>query len=263
MKNIAVLIDFSDGSRSALDQAVSLARKNAASVHAVHIVSTPEKVSSASSELNQFTQPDEHNGVTITNHVVVGELAHATNSMMAKTNSELVIICTHGIRGMFQQLFGAQILKLVQAIKYPCIVIGAQFKGDLSAVSQILFPLGPHPEFNIKIRQTAEIAKSLGASLTLYQIERGGADSELLEHNLVASSEYFTSHGIPYFKVVEDVKMFSVGYSRQTMEYAQNNGITLMSLMATVSKNDTLFGYGDKENFLVNTMGIAILTCND
>jgi hypothetical protein len=64
-------------------------------------------------------------------------------------------------------------------------------------------------------------------------------------------------------KVIDELKVISAGFSRQTMEYASDNHIQLISLMASVSKLDTLYGVGDKENFLVNPNGIPILCCMD
>jgi hypothetical protein len=164
---------------------------------------------------------------------------------------------------MFQHLFGAQILKLVQGLSYPCIVLHEHGKIDLVNIRKILFPLGPHPDFSIKIMQTGDIAKALGATIVIYEINKPGADFEnQLSINSLAAVRYFEEQQIPYEKVMEDPEVISVGHSRQTLEYADKHNLPLISLMATVSKNETLFGMGDKENFLVNDLGIAVLTCN-
>jgi hypothetical protein len=62
--------------------------------------------------------------------------------------------------------------------------------------------------------------------------------------------------------VLEDVKLISVEFSRQTIEYASANQISIIALAATVFKNEIIFGVVDNENFLGNEQGITILTCN-
>jgi nucleotide-binding universal stress UspA family protein len=263
MKNIAVLIDFTEGSKVALSQGAALARKTNSKLYGVHIVSSQGKVDAAQKQLAAFM--NEHAGAGIPMEMVVGEgsLASATNEVLKKIAPDLVIICTHGVRGMFQHLFGAQILKLVQALPYSCMVIQENNKTDLAGAQKILFPVGPHPEFQVKIKQAAVLSKALHASLVIYEIDRAGGDYEnQLAKNLEQAKAYFDEHGVSYTRVLEDVKVISVGYSRQTIDYASTNGIPIICLMAGVSKNEELFGVGDKENFLVNEQGVSIMTCN-
>jgi hypothetical protein len=264
VKNIAVLIDFTEGSKAALQQGIAFAKKSGAQLWALHIIATQEKYTQATTELEQYIQSNTKDGIEVKPLVVIGNLAHACNSGLGKVDADLVIICTHGVKGIFQQLFGAQILKLVQSINFPSLVISEQTTTDLSKATNILFPMGPHPDFLVKIKQTSKFAKMLNASITIYEIDRDGADAtDLVNHNVDTAVEWFEQEGISYSKVMEEQKMFSVGFSRQTMEYAVDHQIPILSMMATVSKNDALFGFGDKENFLVNNHGIAVLTCND
>ncbi len=263
MKNIAVLIDFSEGSRAALLQGAALAKKTNSKLFGIHIVSSIDKVKQAEEDLKKFYATGSSANLDITTAIEVGPLTHATNAILKKIDAALVIICTHGVKGMMQQLFGANILKLVQAITYPCLVISDHTTADLSAANKILFPMGPHPDFMVKIKQTATLAKNLGATIILYWIDKPGADFDgQMSKNIELARDYFNSQNIPYENVTEDIQVISVGFSRQTMEYAANNNISLISVMANISKSDVLFGFGDKENFLVNEQGIAILTCN-
>jgi nucleotide-binding universal stress UspA family protein len=256
MKNIAVLIDFTEGSKVALKQAAQLAKKIDAKVYGLHIVSTQQKVEGAAAQLLQFFKEQ---GVEADPQVSVGSLNTATQEGLKKVRPDLVVVCTHGIKGMFQHLFGAQILKLVQSIPYPCLVIHENCTTDLANTQKMLFPIGPHPDY----KQAGAFAKVLNATLVIYEIDRpGGVYEDLLAQNLELATSYFDEHQINYTKVIEEAKFVSVGYSRQTIEYASSNTIPIISLMASVSKNEELFGLGDKENFLVNEQGVSVLTCN-
>jgi hypothetical protein len=57
--------------------------------------------------------------------------------------------------------------------------------------------------------------------------------------------------------------MYSVGFSRQSLEYIANHPTDLISIMAQVSKRNKSFGNADKENMILNPMGIPVLCCND
>jgi hypothetical protein len=263
MKNIAVLIDFTEGSIAALKQGAALAHKTNSTLYGVHVVSSAGKVEGAHKQLLAFMGMHVQNGVATEAVVSEGTLTGGTQEALKKIMPDLVIICTHGIKGMFQHLFGAQILKLVQALSYPCIVIQENTQAEIANTQKVLFPLGPHPDFMVKIKQTTAFMKALNAAAVIYEIDRPGGDYEnLLSKNLEQAKAYFDEHGIAYTRILEEVKVISVGYSRQTIDYASANGVSIIALMATVSNNEELFGVGDKENFLVNEQGVSILTCN-
>lgn len=262
MKNIAVLIDFTEGSKTALIQAAALAKKLNAKIVGLHIVPTQNKVADATVQLEQFLQ--EHTGGVVTESVVsIGSLNSAVHDGLKKIDPDLVVVCTHGVKGMFQTLFGAHILKLVQSIPYPCIVIHEKSSVDLANTKKVLFPLGPHPDFMTKIKQVSAFAKALNAGVVIYEIDRPAGEYDvLLAKNMELAKTYFDEQGVSYIRVLEEVKVFSVGFSRQTIDYASENGISIIGLMATVSQNEELFGLGDKENFLVNEQGVSVLSCN-
>ncbi|MES2778834.1 MAG: universal stress protein [Bacteroidota bacterium] len=262
MKNIVVLIDFTGGSAVALKQAISLSKHTHALVTGLHIVSSPEKVKHAEEELDTFIS--KYDGeVTVGKMVVVGSLIQAAEDALRKINPDLVMVCTHGVKGMYQYLFGAQILKLVQAIPFPCLVVHENKGIDLTQEKSILLPIGPHPDFMLKTHQTAALAKAFGANIIIYRIDRPGNDfQKILIQNEEDAKKYFTEQQIPYTAVLEDIEVVSVGYSRQTINFAVKHNIGIMSLMANLSPNDQMFGYSDKENFLVNEEGISVLCCN-
>jgi nucleotide-binding universal stress UspA family protein len=264
MKKIVVLIDFTEGSKIALKQACQLASKNGATIYVLNVVDSPDKSAQAEQALAEFIELNATCKVQAHAEVGVGNLFTAIPSLLKKIEPDLVIICTHGIKGMFQHLFGAHILKLVQTIDYPTIVVQENNKINFAEIDKILMPIGPHPDFSIKVEQTAAMAKALNAEVVVYEIDRDGFDSgdHLMDKNRNLIRQYFDEHQVAYSKKVDDLKVISAGFSRQTLEYASEEKISLISLMSTVSKDEVVFGVGDKENFLVNTYGIPILCCN-
>lgn len=263
MKTIVVLVDFTEGSLIALKQAESLASRSNIKIIGLHVVTSSNKITDAEIQLKEFMDKNINSTIDYEAKVCEGSLIPAIKSALKKISPDLVLVCTHGVKGIAQHLFGAQILKLAQDINYPCIVIQENCAMELLSIDTILFPIGPHPEFSIKIKQTAEIAKLLNAKILIYEIERPNVDFEdILHKNIVEAKEYFNKEQIDYSVIIEDNKVISLGYFRQTMEYAIQNKIYLISQMASVSNNDVIFGVGDKEKFFVNANGLSILSCN-
>ena len=263
MQNIVVLIDFTEGSLVALQQVVAIAKQTNSKVTALHIVLTTDKVLNAETELKNFVSEHIKETYEVESLIAVGSLNGASKEILTKIKPNLVVICTHGVKGMFQYLFGAQILKLVNSIPFPCLVIHENNQTDFTDIKQILFPIGPHPEFMTKIKQTSNFAKLLNLEVVIYRINKPGIDFEaILNLNENNAIKYFQENNIPFKTVQEDVEIISVGYSRQTLAYAKNNNIKVTGLMANVSNNDVTFGYGDKESFLVNVECISVLSCN-
>lgn len=109
--------------------------------------------------------------------------------------------------------------------------------------------------------QTRDLMNADGevALYTIYKTDR--LDEETAE-NLGKCEDYFAEEGIKYALVEEDAKIFSVGYSRQTIAHAKDHGTHLISIMAQVAGDIKVFGNVDKENIILNYLGISVLCCH-
>jgi hypothetical protein len=263
MKKIAVLIDYTEGSKIALSQSILLAQKLDAGIVALNIVQENENMTQAEIDLNKFLVENSNGRVSIETSIGTGNIFQSIPLLLKKIEPIYVVICTHGLKGLFQHIFGAHILKLVQAISYSCIVLQENNKTNLSEIKSILMPIGPHPDFDIKINTSAKISKELNAPITIYEIDRVGLDlGNQFEVNKEKTKAYFIKNQVKHTKILDELKVVSAGFSRQTIDYAKSNNYDLISLMSTISKNDILFGIADKENFLINAAGIPILCCH-
>lgn len=264
MKKIAVLIDFSEGSINALKQALKLSVLTNSDIWLINMVDQKNKKEEVERKLAIIAENYAGHGQQIRFVVGCGSLYHETNNLLINIEPDVVLICTHGIKGFKQHIFGSNILKLTQTISFPCIVFQDGFINESSNFKTILFPIGSNPGFEVKIRQTTTIAKTLNSAIIIYIINRPGIfDDNTFKNNFANSKKFFEDNGVNYNVIKEEVNTNSYGYSRQTIEYAKLNNISLISLVAKVSENAAAFGYVDKENFLVNESGIAILTCNE
>jgi Universal stress protein family len=264
MQKICVFIDFTDGCKIALKQASVLAQKNNATICLLNIVDSVEEVEKTKVQLLKFAKTELGHSVLMEAYTGVGALMEASSLALRKLNPDLVIIGTHGIKGLKQKFLGADILKLVKMIEIPCIVVQENTKVSDVGFHKILFPVGPHHHFTTKIKQTAAFAKLFNCDVVIYEIAKEGFDlSGVVGKNIKQAKNYFTQHQVKFEEVVEEMTIFSAGNSRQTLNYAEKNSFDLISMMSTISQNEILYGATDKENLLVNQFGIPILCCNE
>ncbi|MCC7299034.1 MAG: universal stress protein [Bacteroidia bacterium] len=263
MKTIAALIDFTEGCKIALQQAAIIAEKAGAEMHAVYILNDASKASEMEEKVLQFAKSVAGMPANIKATIGTGDLLEGAAKAIRHLDPFLVVVGTHGIKGLKQHLFGAHILKLVQAIPYPCVVVQENTKVNTNGFNSVLFPVGSHPHYHIKIEQAKRVADVFNSEIVQYEIEKSTGVDDVVRNNSKKAKEFFSNHFTRYKSVIEDPNVVSVGYSRQTLKYAAAHQSDLIVLMADVPASEAFYGKADKENFLTNEFGIPVLCCND
>jgi nucleotide-binding universal stress UspA family protein len=263
MKRIAAFIDFTDGCKIALAQAAVLCKQTGAQMFAVHIVGEGVDIEQKKREVQAFTDGVPNMPSNLEAVVGTGDLPDGARHVLRHISPDCVVVGTHGIKGIKQHLFGAHILKLVQAIPYPCIVVQENTVVNPQGFGTILFPVGSHPNYDVKIAQTSSIARIFNSEIVQYEIDKSTGVEEMVQRNSRDAREYFTNQHVNYRYVLEDATVVSVGFSRQTLKFAAQNQIDLIAQMSDVPPTEAFYGLADKENFLTNEAGIPILCCNE
>jgi nucleotide-binding universal stress UspA family protein len=171
-----------------------------------------------------------------------------------------MVIGTHGARGIRQNLFGADILKLLKGNSCPSIVV-QKTSHPVDHFDRILLPVGSHAEFKMLSLAVAKIAKASNATVVIYCINRPMEEtSEDLNVNKQNAKQLFMDMGVKVEDVSEPSTVVSFGFAKQTLLYAENNNIDLIAIMAHASSEHSYFANADKEKMLMNEKGIAILS---
>jgi nucleotide-binding universal stress UspA family protein len=260
---IAVFIDFSDGSKVALQQALLLCSAKQGKILAINIVADEDKKAEVAQKLSEFVQASNTNQVAIDIAVGVGDLFAESKRVLFTFNPNYVFICTHGVKGIVQTLFGAFIVKLVQSIPYPSIVFQENNSVQFNQIQKIIFPISEHEKFELKMEEATKIAQLYGATVHIYYINKPSlGDEERKLANIRNAVNHFENAGVKYEVVEEDVLFFSAGYAKQTLDYCKRNQIQLITLLATVPERDPFMNEADKENFIMNEQGIPVICCN-
>jgi nucleotide-binding universal stress UspA family protein len=143
IQRIVVATDFSPIADHALDRAVSLAAQLGASVTLVHayelpmlslpdgvVVATAEMmakiVDAAQKHLTETTERLERRGVAIKSILRSGVPWEEINDVAAVENADLIVVGTHGRRGLSRALMGSVAERLIRTATLPVLVVPAE-----------------------------------------------------------------------------------------------------------------------------------------
>lgn len=266
MKNICVLVDFTETSRIAIQYGCFIADKACANLQVLHVVDGENKKDEAviKKELEDFSGVKEICQSSYELLVEKGDFMELIPGLLTRYKSDLVVIATHGVKGIFHTMQGVEVLKLIQKIKLPSIILQGKTSPDFMNFKKILFPIASHSNFEVKIRQTIMLAKAFDSKVMLFILypEKGELE-EVLAVNLHKSEKMLKESGIQVEVVKETSKVYGIGYARQALEYADNNAIELFSIMALPSDDHSYFGNVERSEFILNKKGVPVLCCNE
>lgn len=134
-RRILVPIDFSAGSNVALEMATSLARDSGGSLILAHVeviplsvvggeylYATPEpSTEELLAKLNAVEMPDSH--VPVERRLLAGEPADAIIRLAKEEKVDMIVIGTHGRRGLTRLLMGSVAEAVVRAAPCPVMTV--------------------------------------------------------------------------------------------------------------------------------------------
>ena len=264
MKNILVLVDFTDTAEISLAQAISIAKEHQFSISICQISSSV--LESVPEELMEVLKPYaalvEKEGIE--NKIVVGhgDLFHEVHTIVQRSNPELVIVGTHGKVGIKQNLFGSSIYKLVKGIHAPTMVISNKTKINSEGFKKVMLPVAPNKDYLLKVKQTCNLLAK-GGEIIIFAILKPGVPlmDEIL-NNIEETKRFLDRIGVKYSYQQIESKHYSIGYARDTMDAVEEQNMDLISIMTHVSESNLYFGNIDKENLILNELGVPVLCAN-
>lgn len=260
---IGVLVDLTPICSKAVEIGGMIANKVGAELVLIHVCEFGDDTDLIGTQLENLKQWVAES-VNVSYHIGSGDFLSVIPSIVADLEFDLVVVPTHGKVGIMQNLFGAKILKLVKSLPAPSLVVQEGTKVADNGFQKLLFPVGPHVDFDIKIKQTAQFAKIFDSTVIIYTVRNDVRGlSEELRKNITASKNYFTEHKVKFQEVGEEPTGYSVGYAKYILNYAKNNGVSAICIMAKVSDASEYIGNTDKENTLLNDAGIPVLCTNN
>jgi len=263
MRSITALIDHTEISQKVIEFTKQIARHQGVKAHLLTVVPKGDNKRSEEcrSRLTDYNKEFYEAGLDVELHMIEGSFFDIVEGAVDKLHTSLVIIGTHGKKGLKQHIFGSNILKLVQMLNVPSLVVQDSSEWHAGGFAKVLFPIAEHSQFEMKMQQTRELMDPNGM-VELYTIYKTDRLNDETAENVTKCQGFFEAEGIKYRLVEEEAKIYSVGYARQTIAYAGESNPHLISIMAQAAGDTKVFGNVDKENVILNELGIAVLCCH-
>jgi nucleotide-binding universal stress UspA family protein len=261
---ILVPVDFTELSDKVIEQAAVLGQTSGAALVLLHIAAKAADIASLSAKLAAKAEETINKfKVNCESKVREGSIYKDIQAETEENEYILVVIGTHGIRGLKQKLLGTDILKVITKVPAPVLVVQSTspFRTNFS---KIVLPVATHLAYENILNAVVLIAKLFKSEIYIYSIERPGFEwPETLKKNLEKTRSIFDENAISYVRINEKQTVLSIGYAHQTLQYARKAGADMIAMMSVSSEEYHYFAQQDKENLLTNEPGIPVLcACN-
>lgn len=258
-RTLLVPHDFTPVANNALSYALNMAKTMQANVELLHVVKDSKGTSKAKAEFEKIIAgiKDKPAGVEVNYHIKSGSIFTDIASTAQELHSSLIIMGTHGSKGLQQKMFGSFALKVITSTHVPFLVVQDKFTGmDLS---KIVVPLDETQE-SLQIEQVttgiAEFFKSEVHILTEKKVDSNLKLKVAVHSGLI--SKQFKESGIAY---VTEVLKKEKGYATDIPNYAKKVGA---NLIAFAYHSDSLLPQFDTfaQNVITNKAGVPVLVVN-
>lgn len=261
-KLIVVTWDFTPVSESALAHAAKISRMTGHDICLLHIVEPSIPAAAEGQKKVLLRHVADENGrkfnLNIQSEIVKGSIFTSIAEFANEKEAELVIMGTHGIKGM-QKLTGSWALKVIVKSKAPFIVVQDP-PGDMNRYRTIVFPIDFRTENKEKIRMAIFMGKYFDSKIKFLVAKTTDKSlSKKTNININFAIKYLIQNNIEY-EIKEAVKG---NFAQQTIDYAQSVNADLILVVTT--KNITFADYmiGASEQYIIaNSSKIPVICVN-
>ena len=260
MRDLLCPVDMSELGGTALAHAVRLAKASASSVTLLHVRDKHERSGPVGDQVRAELERLAQRGGGGAPVRVLYRDGNFQKEIAAEaaTGHALMVAGTHGPRGLRQNLFGADILKLVRHVPLPSWIM--QQHSPAQRVERLVMPVSGHAEIGGLLDAVTWLAKLDGTEVHLYQVMRPNEQpSEVLLSNKLRALRHLEQAGIRTVEVNEPLTVFSVGFAEQTIRYANSVTAHGFAIIADASDEYRYIADAEKERLLVNEHAIPVL----
>jgi len=273
MHKILVPTDFTPAAENAFELACKMAAVGNQEIDLLHINSgATEKLlkqkNRAKDDLEEYlselcNEAIEKHAIQANYRIEEGSILNTIPLVAAEPDVSMVLMGTHGTRGIRQKLFGADALKIAEKSPVPVLTV-PDVVDTKSGIKHIIFPYGGHENFKNKVEAVAMLASHFDADVHFYSVKRAAAEiSKSIQKGIVEAGNFLSQEGIAHKRVEEEMTQYSVGFANQTIKYAEKSGAGIIAVMANDRGNLSFISSVDRENLINNDKGISILLVSE
>jgi len=259
-KPILIPTDFTVVAEYAIEAAVPFVRANHSSVVLVHIVKEASDISEAANKVEQEAEKASKDyGIHVEGIVREGSIFTTIGETVTELDAGLVVMGTHGIRGM-QKLTGSWALKVLVTSKVPIIVVQSMPKK--MSIDRIVFPVDFKRENREKIGWAYYVAKMFNSTVHIIRAE--SAKDKKIEQgvrtNLSFTEKFLRSKNIRFDVTVAKGHG---SFAKESLHYAEEIDADLILITTTkgISTIDFVLGVSEQD-IITNNANIPVMCIN-
>ena len=235
MLDILCATDLSPTAAAGVLFADDLASRMAGNVTLLHVLGKNERTGEGRDKAQVFM--DRH--ASLVEHTTVTELmleGDALATIAEEASRHAMMVCaTHGPQGLRQQLFGADILKLVRKLPVPCLVVQDQSTVP-ARPGPVVLPVAGHENITGLLDAVVMLARAYQAPVHIFQLLRPGeSPSDQLLENKKRMMLHLEEHGVSHEEIDVPGTTFSIGFAAGTIAHARKAEASCIAIMADAS----------------------------
>ena len=258
-KLILVTWDFTDKSVFALEHAINIAKIIHHDIALINIVKRDSEIADTEKKISEaIYKKFEHIDVKPKIIVKAGTIFTTIAELAAEINAQMVVMGTHGIRGM-QKVLGSWALKVIAGSKSPFVVVQDSPKSD--AFKNVVMPISFKKENKECINWANYFAKRFGTKFHVLRAKNSDPNYiKGVESNIYFINKFFNSKNIRY-----DIQTAfgTVDFAKETVTYAKDIVADAILVMTTRDIGFTDYMLGAQEQYIIaNTEKIPVICIN-
>ena len=270
MKDIIVAMDFSRGAMRALDYAIKIANNTQSDILLVWVDSQSTKEISAGlckNELRRDAKIELQRIVKERMNLLKGgkfkiklrkgKVYQELASQAKTSDSELIIVGTHGISGYEEFWIGSNAFKIISYAACPVISIRYNYNVR-KPIERIIVPIDNSIDSIKKIPMAAKMAKAFGAEIHLLSVYTTTLVSlkKKVDRVVMESGKYLSKESVPF--VIDVVQSNNLPVT--VVDYAEKVKGDMIVIMTDQEKANLSILMGDYSQKIINLSSIPILS---
>ncbi|MCT4624341.1 MAG: universal stress protein [Schleiferiaceae bacterium] len=261
MNKICVLIDFTGVCEVAVEHTAVIARQTLAQVVLVHIA--PESERANEKELKEKIRAYGHTldaeGIPFLPKIGYGEFFSTIPNFITQIDANLVVVGTHGIRGIVENLYGQNILRLVNSMPVLTMVVQGHSEAPQEGYEHMLIPLIDEVHDLNEAKKLVDFSNIFDSKITLLNYIYEDDEDGLSTDHIDKIKKQFADLNKEITYDHEETSIYVHEYSRSIMQYASIEDAQLIVWVVPKNEDHKTFNEDDKENLILNRYGIPIL----
>lgn len=251
--------DFTEVAEFALQHAIKVAKKLDNQITLIHVVKTLKKGEDAHIELNKdIKKLNEKYDIELHSLVLEGSLFHVISDYASENNVSMVIMGTHGIKGL-QKFTGSYALKVIVGSKIPFIVIQKP-PSKKEEFKEIVFPLDYRTEAKQKLQWALFLVKYFDVKINIIvpTLKDKSLNTKLMG-NVHFAEKILDKYDCDY----ELQKIDGSNSAEESIAFAKKVDADMILIMTTKGIGITDYVLGAQEQYIIaNTEKIPVMVVN-